>query len=64
LTASTVLPNDTDVAKAFYPFSGHEIDIFSNSWGPPDTGFIVAGPGPMTVLALQNGTSKVKIIVG
>ncbi|XP_028408153.1 proprotein convertase subtilisin/kexin type 4-like isoform X2 [Dendronephthya gigantea] len=53
-----VLPNDTDSAKAFYPFDGHKIDIFSNSWGPPDTGFVVAGPGPLTVRALQDGTSK------
>ena len=56
---STVLPSDTQAAKALYPFPGHQIDIFSNSWGPPDTGYIVAGPGPLTQLALQTGTSKV-----
>ncbi len=54
------LPNDTDAAKAFYPFDDHEIDIFSNSWGPPDNGLFVAGPGPLTQLALQKGTSKVR----
>ena len=54
------LPHDTDAAKAFYPFDDHEIDIFSNSWGPPDKGFFVAGPGPLTQHALQKGTSKVR----
>ena len=56
------LPNDTDAAKAFYPFPDHEVDIFSNSWGPPDTSLVVAGPGPLTQLALETGTSKVKTI--
>ena len=55
---STDLPSDTKAAKAFYPFPGHQIDIFSNSWGPPDTGYTVAGPGPLTQLALQTGLMK------
>ena len=53
------LPNDTDAARAFYPLDDHEIDIFSNSWGPPDNALFVAGPGPLTQFALQKGTSKV-----
>ncbi|XP_028408148.1 neuroendocrine convertase 2-like [Dendronephthya gigantea] len=52
------LPNDTDVAKAFYPFDGHKIDIFSNSWGPPDNGFVIAGPGPLSLAALRKGANE------
>ena len=36
------------------------IDIYSNSWGPSDAGFIVEGPRTMAQMALRNGTSKVK----
>ena len=35
------------------------VDIYSNSWGPYDSGSNVAGPGPLTKLALQNGTREV-----
>ena len=52
-------PTDEELAKIFYPFPGHEIDIFSNSWGPPNNGYSVASLGPLTVRALQTGTSKV-----
>ncbi|XP_028408111.1 proprotein convertase subtilisin/kexin type 6-like [Dendronephthya gigantea] len=52
------LPNDTDVAKAFYPFDGHKIDIFSNSWGPPDNGYVIAGPGPLSLEALRKGANE------
>ena len=34
-------------------------DIYSNSWGPFDTGDIVDGPGRLTKLALQNGVREV-----
>lgn len=36
------------------------VDIYSNSWGEPDTGFLVGGPRPMGKLALQRGTSEVR----
>ena len=35
------------------------IDIYSNSWGPDDTGYTVVGPGPLTQRALQTGTEEV-----
>ncbi|XP_076844464.1 proprotein convertase subtilisin/kexin type 5 isoform X2 [Brachyhypopomus gauderio] len=34
------------------------IDIYSSSWGPGDDGKTVDGPGPLAVLALENGTRK------
>ena len=34
-------------------------DIYSNSWGPFDSGDIVEGPGRLTKLALQNGVREV-----
>ena len=34
-------------------------DIYSNSWGPYDSGDSVAGPGRLTKLALQNGAREV-----
>ncbi len=37
-----------------------EIDIYSNSWGPSDTGFTVSGPGLLTKMALENGVTKVR----
>ena len=37
----------------------HNIDIYSNSWGPVDNGFTVDGPRFLTKLALQIGATKV-----
>ena len=34
-------------------------DIYSNSWGPFDSGDIVDGPDHLTKLALQNGVREV-----
>ena len=36
------------------------IDIYSNSWGPPDFGFIVEGPAYLTTLTLETGAQTVK----
>jgi len=30
------------------------IDIYSNSWGPPDSGNILDGPGPITIAAFED----------
>ncbi|KAJ7336052.1 hypothetical protein OS493_013427 [Desmophyllum pertusum] len=49
--------SDADEARALNHASDH-IDIYSNSWGPGDKGFEVAGPGHLTQLALQNGAEK------
>lgn len=35
------------------------ISIYSNSWGPLDTGFVVAGPGKYTEAVLQLGATEV-----
>lgn len=35
----------------------HHVDIFSSSWGPPDDGLSVEGPGALATKALQHGTN-------
>ena len=50
--------SDADEARALSHATEH-IDIYSNSWGPDDKGFTVAGPGPLTERALRNGAEKV-----
>ena len=35
------------------------IQVYSNSWGPSDLGFIVDGPGSLTKQALYNGAMHV-----
>ena len=35
------------------------VDIYSNSWGPGDKGWQVAGPGELTSRALKFGTEQV-----
>ena len=42
-------------------FENDIVDIYSNSWGPFDSGAIVQGPGELTRLALQSGADNVKI---
>ena len=37
----------------------NNIDIYSNSWGPPDTSVIVDGPKYLTKLALKEGVEMV-----
>lgn len=41
---------------------GHKdsrIDIYSNSWGPPDNGFTVEKPGPLVRQTLAIGAREV-----
>ena len=38
------------------------IDIYSNSWGPADSGDIVEGPGRLTQMALRNSIIQVSAI--
>ena len=43
---------------------GHQhnyIDIYSNSWGPSDLGFIVDGPGTLVSSTFSTGTKFVSI---
>lgn len=51
---------DCNIAKALRAFY-ENIDIYSNSWGPPDTGYILKGPGDLAVKALEFGVTQVKI---
>jgi len=55
--AEDYMPNDEAVANTFV----HEmdvIDIYTNSWGPADTGTILGGAGPLAIAALEMGTSQ------
>lgn len=47
-----------DVECKALSYKTHYIDIYSNSWGPDDSGFYVTGPGPLTQRALKNGAEK------
>ena len=35
------------------------VDVYSNSWGPFDSGSNVDGPGLLTEMALENGVQEV-----
>ncbi|SVB15075.1 uncharacterized protein METZ01_LOCUS167929, partial [marine metagenome] len=54
--AENWMPNDEAVANTFL----HEIeaiDIYTNSWGPSDSGDILGGAGPLAIAALEVGIS-------
>ena len=38
-------------------------DIYSNSWGPSDDGYTVAGPGTLAKMALKSGVTEVSLIL-
>ncbi len=41
---------------------GHQnsyVDVYSASWGPPDVGFWVSGPGPLTTNTLRHSVQHV-----
>ena len=43
---------------------GHAInlvDVYSNSWSPPDSGFYFMEPGPLTKRAIKRGIVEVSI---
>ena len=40
-------------------FENEIVDVYSNSWGPFDDGFTVAGPGFLTRMAIEDGVSQV-----
>ena len=35
------------------------VDIYSSSWGPSDSGYVVDGPGELLTKTLENGALKV-----
>lgn len=50
---------DINDAKAL-SYKNNVIDIYSNSWGPPDGGYFVDGPGPLAKLALETSSKTVR----
>ena len=40
-------------------FANDIVDIYSNSWGPRDSGSVVDGPGMLTTMALGDGVTGV-----
>ena len=55
-----LLTAETDMNEASsLTFRNDIVDIYSNSWGPPDDGDIVKGPGELTKIALINGVTEV-----
>lgn len=42
-------------------YKGDYIHVYSNSWGPSDSGFIVDKPGPMAQAAMETAAREVGI---
>ena len=50
----------TDVVEASaLSYQNDYIQVYSNSWGPPDNGFLVQGPGYYSERVLKEGAYKV-----
>lgn len=50
----------TDMVEASaLSFRPHYVDVYLSTWGPEDDGATLEGPGPLTLLALQNGVETV-----
>ena len=50
---------DTDAQEAAaFSFRNDAISVKSNSWGPDDSGFIVEGPGPLGIAALEDAVQN------
>ena len=49
---------DATTARALNHGS-RSVHIYSNSWGPPDNGYLVSGPGRVTSMAIQAGARTV-----
>ena len=50
----------TDIQEATaLNFKYNNIDIYSNSWGPHDTGYTVQRPGQLANRAFEMGVEKV-----
>ena len=53
----------TDIIEAgALGYRNNHTDVYSNSWGPSDSGFVVSGPGSFTKMTLRNGALKVQDI--
>ena len=54
------LDSSSDITEASaFSYKSNYTAVYSNSWGPPDYGFVVEGPGPLSQLALQEATRQV-----
>ena len=52
----------TDIAEARgLSYMSDVIDIYSNSWGPPDLGFTVDPPGPLAEMVFETEAEKASI---
>ena len=40
-------------------YHDYHIDVYSNSWGPSDFGFVVSGPGHLAQNTLRTGVTEV-----
>lgn len=50
----------TDVVEArSLSFKPQYVDVYLASWGPEDDGSTLEGPGPLALLALENGIKTV-----
>ena len=49
---------DAEEASAL-GYEDNYIDVYSNSWGPSDFGFVVDGPGPLVQSTLRTGVTEV-----
>ena len=60
--AIALLGYSTDMNEArSLVFGNSTVDIYSNSWGPPDSGGLVDGPGELARLALKSGANNVRV---
>ena len=60
VTGIALLGANTDMNELMSLTYENDItDIYSNSWGPSDDGDIVAGPGQLAKMALQDGVMEV-----
>ena len=50
----------TDINEALaLSYANDIVDVYSNSWGPFDSGSIVSGPEMLARMALRNGAAEV-----
>ena len=57
------LDNSHDLIEArALGFQSNSADIYSNSWGPSDNGFLVDGPGKLVEQTLSNAVKNVRLI--
>ena len=43
-------------------YKENHVDVYSNSWGPSDSGYVVSGPGHYLAKTFENGVITVSIL--